>query len=43
MNPSLVRLKESFKDQKVEVFSQRGDGVLRLQDRLRVPNVDDLR
>ena len=42
-DPSLVRLKKSVKDQKVEVFSQGGDGVLRLQGRLCVPNVDDLR
>ena len=28
-DPSLVKLKESVKDQKVEVFSQGGDGVLR--------------
>ena len=43
LDASLVRLKESVKDQKVEVFSQGGDGVLRLHDRLYVPNVDDLR
>ena len=42
-DPSLVRLKESVKDQKIEVFSQGGDGVLRLQGRLCVLNVDDLR
>jgi hypothetical protein len=30
LDASLVRLKESVKDQKVEVFSQGGDGVLRL-------------
>ena len=27
-DPSLVRLKEAVKDQKVEFFSQGGDGVL---------------
>ena len=43
LDASLVRLKESVKDQKVEVFSQGGDGVLRLQGRLCDPNVDDLR
>ena len=43
LDASLVRLKESVKDQKVEVFSQGGDGVLRLQGRLCVPNIDDLR
>ena len=42
LDTSLVRLKESVKDQKVEVFSQ-GDGVLRLQDRLCVSDVEDLR
>ena len=39
----MVRLKESVKDQKVKVFSQEGNGVLRLQGRLFVSNVDDLR
>ena len=43
LDSSLVRLTESVKDKKVEVFSQGGDGVLRLQGRLCVPNVDDLR
>ena len=40
---SLVKLKESVKDQKVEVLSQGADGVLRHQSRLCVPCVDDLR
>ncbi|KAF3635743.1 hypothetical protein FXO37_25831 [Capsicum annuum] len=40
---SLVKLKESVKDQKVEVFSQGGDSVLRYQSRLCVPCVDKLR
>ena len=43
LDASLVRLKESVKDQKVEVFSQGGDGVLRLQGRLCILDVDDLR
>ena len=32
-DPSLVKLKESVKDQKVEIFSQGRDGVLRMQSR----------
>ncbi|KAF3628898.1 hypothetical protein FXO38_27977 [Capsicum annuum] len=40
---SLVKLKESVQDQKVEVFSQRGDGVLHCQGHLHVLGVDDLR
>ncbi|PHU18134.1 hypothetical protein BC332_13829 [Capsicum chinense] len=43
LDASLVRLKESVKDPKVEVFSHGRDGVLRLQGRLCVSNVDDLR
>ena len=42
-DPSLVKLKESVRDQKVEVFFQGGDGVLHCQGRLCVPGVDDLR
>ncbi len=42
-DPILVKLKDSVKDQKVEVFSQGGDGVLRLQGRMCVPYVDHLR
>ncbi|KAF3641435.1 hypothetical protein FXO38_14503 [Capsicum annuum] len=42
-DPSLVKLKESVKDQKVEVFSYGEDDVLRCQGRLCVPGVDDLR
>ena len=42
-DPILVKLKESFKDQKIEVFYQGRDGVLRYQSRLCVPCVDDLR
>ncbi|WMV50287.1 hypothetical protein MTR67_043691, partial [Solanum verrucosum] len=39
----LVELKEAALKKSVEVFSQRGDGVLMYQGRLFVPNVDDLR
>ena len=42
-DPSLVKLKESVKDQKIEVFFKREDGVLHFQGRLCVPAVDDLR
>jgi len=42
-DPTLVRLKVSIKDQKVEVFSQGGDGILRLRERLCVPDVDNLK
>ena len=42
-DPSLVKLKESVQNQKVEVFSQGGDGVLRCQGRLCVPGVDEFR
>lgn len=40
---SLVKLKKSVRDQKVEVFSQEVDGVLHCQGRLCIPGVDDLR
>ena len=43
LDASLVRLKESVKDQKIKFPPQGGDGVLRFQGRLCVPNVDDLR
>ena len=39
----LMELKESVLNKYNESFSQRGDGVLRYQGRLCVPNVDDLR
>ena len=42
-DPSHVKLKESVSDQKVEVFSQEGDSVLRCQGYLFLPGVDDLR
>lgn len=41
--PILVKLKETVQNQKVEVFSKEGDGVLRYQGRLCVSDVDDLR
>ncbi|KAH0657090.1 hypothetical protein KY285_031972 [Solanum tuberosum] len=40
---TLVELKEAVLKKSVEVFSQEGDGVLRYQGRLCVPNVEDLR
>ena len=36
-----IELKESVHKQKVMAFEQRGDGVLRRQDRLRIPMVED--
>jgi NDP-sugar pyrophosphorylase family protein len=42
-DPILDKLKESVTDQKVEVFSQGGDGVLCYQGWLCVPGVDDFR
>jgi len=43
LDPILVELKEAVLKKSVEAFSQGGDGVLRYQSRLSVPNVDDLR
>ena len=43
LDASLVRRKESVKNQKVEVFSQGGDGVLCFLGHVCVPGVDDLR
>ncbi|WMV18493.1 hypothetical protein MTR67_011878 [Solanum verrucosum] len=43
LDPTLVELKEAILRKFVEAFSQGGDGVLRYQGRLCVPNVDDLR
>ena len=40
---SLVKLKESVKEQKAEVFSKGVDGMLRLKGRLCVSCVDVLR
>ncbi|WMV18987.1 hypothetical protein MTR67_012372 [Solanum verrucosum] len=42
-NPILLQLKGAVHQQKVEVFSQEGDGVLCYQGRLCVPNVGELR
>ena len=42
LDASLVRLKESVKDQKVEVFSQGGDSVLCFLGCLCVSGIDDL-
>jgi len=38
-----IALKEAVLKKSVEDFSQGGDGVLRYQNHLCVPNVDDLR
>ncbi|WMV49716.1 hypothetical protein MTR67_043101 [Solanum verrucosum] len=43
LDPSLVELNEMVLKKSVEGFSQGGDGVLRYQGHLCVPNVDDLR
>ncbi|WMV59013.1 hypothetical protein MTR67_052398 [Solanum verrucosum] len=43
LDPILVELKEAVLKKFVEAFSQVGDGVLRYQCRLCVPNVNDLR
>ncbi|KAH0689070.1 hypothetical protein KY289_016428 [Solanum tuberosum] len=42
-DPILLELKGAVHNQRVDVFSQGGDGVLRYQGRLCVPNVDELR
>ena len=42
-DPILLELKNAVHNQRVEVFSQRGDGVLRYQGRLCVPDVGELR
>ena len=42
-DPILLELKGVVHNQGVEVFSQEGDGVLRYQGRLCVPNVGELR
>ena len=39
----LLELKGALNNQRVEVFSQGGDGVLRYQGRLYVPDVGELR
>ncbi|KAH0651615.1 hypothetical protein KY284_031527 [Solanum tuberosum] len=43
LDPILVELKESVLKKSVEAFSQGGDGMLRYQVRLCVPDVDGLR
>src|SRR5688572_31719175 len=43
LDPTLVELKRLVDEKKVEVFSKGGDGVLRYQERLCVPDVDGLR
>jgi len=42
-DPILLQLKGAIHQQKIEVFSQGGDGVLRYQGCLCVPNVGELR
>ena len=42
-DPILLELKNTVHNQRVEVFSQGGDGVLRYQGRLCVPDVGELR
>ena len=42
-DPILLELKNAVHNQRVEVFFQGGDGVLRYQDRLCVPDVGELR
>ncbi|WMV30354.1 hypothetical protein MTR67_023739 [Solanum verrucosum] len=42
-DPILLQLKGAIHNQRVEVFSQGGDGVLRYQGRLCVPNLGELR
>ncbi|KAH0657926.1 hypothetical protein KY289_026674 [Solanum tuberosum] len=42
-DPILLELKGAVHNQRVEVFSQGGDGLLRYQGRLCVPNVGELR
>ena len=43
LDPILMELKDSVFGKFVEAFSQEGDGVLRYQGRLCVPDADDLR
>ena len=42
-DPILLEHKNTVHNQRVEVFSQGGDGVLRYQGRLCVPDVGELR
>ena len=43
IDPILLQLKGGVNNQRVEVLSQGGDGVLRYQGRLCVPDVEELR
>ena len=43
LDPSLLELKRLVREGKIEVFSQGGDGALRYQGRLCVPDIDELR
>ena len=42
-DPIFLELKDTVHNQRVEVFFQRGDGVLRYQARLCVPDLGELR
>ena len=42
-DPILLELKGAVNNQRAEVFSQGGDGVLRYQGRLCVPDVGEMR
>ena len=42
-DPTFLELKGAVNNQRVEVFSQGGDGVLRYQGRLSVPDVGEFR
>ena len=42
-DPILLELKSAVNNQRVDIFSQGGDGVLRYKGRLCVPNVGELR
>ncbi|WMV58518.1 hypothetical protein MTR67_051903 [Solanum verrucosum] len=43
LNPIFMELKELVLNKSIKIFSQGGDGVLRYQGRLCVPNVDGLK
>ena len=43
LDPSLLELKRLTEKGRIQVFSQGGDGALRYQGRLCVPDVDELR
>ena len=43
LDPKLVELKKLVVEKNIEGFSLKGDGVLRYQDRLCVPDIDGLR